>query len=152
MQVILLDRIGNLGKLGEVVRVRDGYARNFLIPKGLAKRATQAAIADFNKRREELEKKASDKLEKAKMVIAKLDGLVLEVSQKAGVDGKLFGSVTNQDIADHLSNKGIDVLKSQLTLADGPIKLAGNHTVKVSPHSEVTCDLIVQVVPEVTEK
>ena len=152
MQVILLDRIGNLGKLGEIVRVRDGYARNFLIPKGLAKRATQAAIADFNKRREELEKKASEKLEKAKMVIAKLDGLVLEISQKAGVDGKLFGSVTNQDIADQLSNKGIDVLKSQLTLADGPIKLAGNHTVKVSPHSEVACDLIVQVVPEVTEK
>lgn len=152
MQVILLDRIGNLGKLGEVVRVRDGYARNFLIPKGLAKRATQAAIADFNKRREELEKKASEKLEKAKMVIAKLDGLVLEVSQKAGIDGKLFGSVTTQDIADQLSSKGIDVLKSQLTLADGPIKLAGNHTVKVSPHSEVACDLIVQVVPEVTEK
>ena len=152
MQVILLDRIGNLGKLGEIVRVRDGYARNFLIPKGLAKRATQAAIADFNKRREELEKKASEKLEKAKMVIAKLDGLVLEISQKAGVDGKLFGSVTNQDIAGQLSNKGIDVLKSQLTLADGPIKLAGNHTVKVSPHSEVACDLIVQVVPEVTEK
>jgi large subunit ribosomal protein L9 len=152
MQVILLDRIGNLGKLGEIVRVRDGYARNFLIPKGLAKRATQAAIADFNKRREELEKKASEKLEKAKMTIAKLDGLVLEISQKAGVDGKLFGSVTNQDIADQLSNKGIDVLKSQLTLADGPIKLAGNHTVKVSPHSEVTRDLIVQVVPEVTEK
>jgi large subunit ribosomal protein L9 len=99
MQVILLDRIGNLGKLGEIVRVRDGYARSFLIPKGLAKRATQAAIADFNKRREELEKKASEKLEKAKMMIAKLDGLVLEVSQKAGVDGKLFGSVTNQDIA-----------------------------------------------------
>ena len=152
MQVILLDRIGNLGKLGEIVRVRDGYARNFLIPKGLAKRATQAAIADFNKRREELEKKASEKLEKAKMTIAKLDGLVLEISQKAGVDGKLFGSVTNQDIADHLSNKGIDVLKSQLTFADGPIKLAGHHTVKVSPHSEVACDLIVQVVPEVTEK
>jgi len=152
MQVILLDRIGNLGKLGEIVRVRDGYARNFLIPKGLAKRATQSAIADFNKRREELEKKASEKLEKAKMIITKLDGLVLEISQKAGVDGKLFGSVTNQDIADHLSNKGIDVLKSQLTLADGPIKLAGNHTVKVSPHSEVACDLIVQVVPEVTEK
>ena len=152
MQVILLDRIGNLGKLGEIVRVRDGYARNFLIPKGLAKRATQAAIADFNRRREELEKKASEKLEKAKMIIAKLDGLILEVSQKAGVDGKLFGSVTNQDIADQLSSKGIDVLKSQLTLADGPIKLAGNHTVKVSPHSEVACDLIVQVVPEVTEK
>lgn len=86
------------------------------------------------------------------MIIAKLDGLILEVSQKAGVDGKLFGSVTNQDIADQLSNKGIDVLKSQITLADGPIKLAGNHTVKVSPHSEVNCDLIVQVVPEVTEK
>ena len=152
MQVILLDRIGNLGKLGEVVRVRDGYARNFLIPKGLAKRATQAAIADFNKRREELEKKAGEKLEKAKMVIAKLDGLVLEVSQKAGVDGKLFGSVTNQDISDQLSSKGIDVPKSQVILADGPIKLAGNNTVKISPHSEVTCDLMIKVVPEVTEK
>ena len=106
MQVILLDRIAKLGKLGEVVRVRDGYARNFLIPKGLAKRATQKAIADFNREKEELEKKATEKLKTAKELGAKLSGLVLEISQKAGVDGKLFGSVTNQDVVEKLGKEG----------------------------------------------
>ncbi len=152
MQVILLDRMAKLGKLGEVVRVRDGYARNFLIPKGLAKRATQKAIADFNREKEELEKKATEKLKTAKELGAKLSGLVLEISQKAGVDGKLFGSVTNQDVVEKLGKEGIEISKSQVNMPSGPIKLAGEHIIRVSPHSEVVVEFTVKVVPEVSDR
>ena len=152
MQVILLDRIAKLGKLGEVVRVRDGYARNFLIPKGLAKRATQKAIADFDRQKEELEQKASDKLNKAKDLGARLSGIVVEIVQKAGVDGKLFGSVTNQDIVEKLGNSGIEITKSQVNMPEGPIKSAGDHLIRVSPHSEVVVEFTIKVVPEVSEK
>ena len=152
MQVILLDRIAKLGKLGEVVRVRDGYARNFLIPKGLAKRATQKAIADFDRQKEELEQKASDKLKKAKDLGARLSGIVVEIVQKAGVDGRLFGSVTNQDIVEKLGNNGIEITKSQVNMPEGPIKSAGDHLIRVSPHSEVVVEFTIKVVPEVSEK
>ena len=152
MQVILLDRIAKLGKLGEVVRVRDGYARNFLIPKGLAKRATQKAIADFDRQKEELEQKASDKLKKAKELGARLSGMVVEIVQKAGVDGRLFGSVTNQDIVEKLGNNGIEIIKSQVNMPEGPIKSAGDHLIRVSPHSEVVVEFTIKVVPEVSEK
>ena len=152
MQVILLDRIAKLGKLGEVVRVRDGYARNFLIPKGLAKRATQKAIADFDRQKEELEQKASDKLNKAKDLGARLSGIVVEIVQKAGVDGRLFGSVTNQDIVEKLGNSGIEITKSQVNMPEGPIKSAGDHLIRVSPHSEVVVELTIKVVPEMSEK
>ena len=152
MQVILLDRIAKLGKLGEVVRVRDGYARNFLIPKGLAKRATQKAIADFDRQKEELEQKASDKLKKAKDLGTKLSGMVVEIVQKAGVDGRLFGSVTNQDIVEKLGNNGIEITKSQVSMPEGPIKSAGDHLIRVSPHSEVVVEFTIKVVPEMSEK
>ena len=152
MQVILLDRIAKLGKLGEVVRVRDGYARNFLIPKGLAKRATQKAIADFDRQKEELEQKASDKLKKAKDLGARLSGMVVEIVQKAGVDGRLFGSVTNQDIVEKLGNNGIEITKAQVNMPEGPIKSAGDHLIRVSPHSEVVVEFTIRVVPEVSEK
>ena len=152
MQVILLDRIAKLGKLGDVVRVRDGYARNFLIPKGLAKRTTQKAIADFKKQKEELEERASEKLRKAQELGGKLSGIVIEISQKAGVDGKLFGSVTNQDIVDNLAKDNIEISKSQVNMPDGPIKTAGEHAVRVSPHSEVVAELTVKVVPEVSDR
>ncbi len=152
MQVILLDRIAKLGKLGEVVRVRDGYARNFLIPKGLAKRATQKAIADFDRQKEELEQKASDKLKKAKDLGARLSGIVLEIVQKAGVDGRLFGSVTNQDIVEKLGSNGIEITKSQVNMPEGPIKSAGDHLIRVSPHSEVVVEFTIKVVPEMSEK
>ena len=152
MQVILLDRITKLGKLGEVVRVRDGYARNFLIPKGLAKRATQKAIADFDRQKEELEQKASDKLKKAKDLGARLSGIVVEIVQKAGVDGRLFGSVTNQDIVEKLGNNGIEITKSQVNMPEGPIKSSGDHLIRVSPHSEVVVEFTIKVVPEMSEK
>ena len=152
MQVILLDRIAKLGKLGEVVRVRDGYARNFLIPKGLAKRATQKAIADFNKQKEDLEKKVAEKLKKAQELGSKLSGIVLEISQKAGVDGKLFGSVTNQDIVDKLATEDIEINKSQVNMPNGPIKSSGEHSIRVSAHSEVVVEFIVKVIPEVSDR
>jgi len=152
MQVILLDRIAKLGKLGEVVRVRDGYARNFLIPKGLDKRATQKAIADFDRQKAELEKKASDKLNKAQELGSRLSGIVVEITQKAGVDGRLFGSVTNQDIVDKLGNDGIEITKSQVNMPEGPIKAAGDHLIRVSPHSEVVVEFTVKVVPEMSDK
>ena len=152
MQVILLDRIAKLGKLGEVVRVRDGYARNFLIPKGLAKRATQTAIADFERQKVELEQKASDKLKKGQELGTKLSGIVVEILQKAGVDGKLFGSVTNQDIVEKLGNDGIEITKCQVNMPEGPIKSAGDHLIRVSPHSEVVVEFTVKVVPEMSDK
>ncbi|RZP22124.1 MAG: 50S ribosomal protein L9 [Burkholderiaceae bacterium] len=152
MQVILLDRIAKLGKLGEVVRVRDGYARNFLIPKGLAKRATQKAIGDFERQKVELEQKASDKLKKAQELGSRLSGIVVEIVQKAGVDGRLFGSVTNQDIVEKLGNDGIEITKSQVNMPEGPIKSAGEHLIRVSPHSEVVVELSIKVVPEMSDK
>jgi large subunit ribosomal protein L9 len=133
MQVILLDKVVNLGGLGEIVKVKDGYARNFLIPTGRARRATEAAKAEFEARRAELEKQAAEKLAAAQAVGEKLNGQTIKLTQKAGVDGRLFGSVTNHDIADELKKQGFDVHKSQVRLPNGPIKTVGDNTVRCTP-------------------
>ena len=148
MQVILLEKVVNLGALGDVVRVKDGFARNFLIPQGMARRATEAAIADFQARRAELEKAQAEKLAVATALGNKMSGLVLEVSQKAGVDGRLFGSVTNFDIAEGLKGKGIDVAKACVRLPNGPLKTVGDHPVQVAPHTDVVADITVRVIGE----
>lgn len=148
MQVILLDKVANLGTLGEVVRVKDGYARNFLIPQGMARRATQAAIAEFEARRAELEKAAAAKLAEAQALAAKISGLVVEIRQKAGVDGRLFGSVTNFDIAEALHTKGLGVAKAQVRMPNGPLKAVGEFSLEVAPHTDVVTNITVRVVGE----
>ena len=148
MQVILLDQVVNLGALGDVVKVKDGYARNFLIPTGQARRATAAAKAEFEARRAELEKHAADKLAAAQAVGEKLGGQTIKLTQKAGVDGRLFGSVTNHDIADELKKHGFDVHKSQVRLPNGPIKVVGDNTVQVSLHTDVDAEITVSVYGE----
>ena len=148
MQIILLDKVVNLGNLGEIVKVKDGYARNFLIPTGRARRATAAAKAEFEARRAELEKQAADKLAAAQAVGEKLGGQTIKLTQKAGVDGRLFGSVTNHDIADELKKQGFDVHKSQVRLPTGPIKTVGDTTVQVSLHTDVDVEITVAVYGE----
>ena len=148
MQVILLDKVVNLGNLGEIVKVKDGYARNFLIPSGRARRATEAAKAEFEARRAELEKQAAEKLASAQGVGEKLNGQTVKLTQKAGVDGRLFGSVTNHDIADELNKQGYKVVKSQVRLPNGPIKTVGDNTVSVALHTDVVVDVTVSVYGE----
>jgi large subunit ribosomal protein L9 len=148
MQVILLDKVVNLGSLGEIVKVKDGYARNFLIPSGRARRATEAAKAEFEARRVELEKQAADKLAQAQGLGEKLNGQTIKLTQKAGVDGRLFGSVTNHDVADELKKQGFDVHKSQVRLPNGPIKTVGDTTVAVSLHTDVDAEITVSVYGE----
>jgi len=146
MQVILLEKIVNLGNLGEVVRVRDGFARNFLIPQKKARRATDAALAEFEARRSELEKIQAEKLAAAQKLADRMQGYALRISQKAGVDGRLFGSVTNMDIAQALRDAGFDgVEKSQIRLADGAFKHVGEYPVQVALHADVAADIIVTV-------
>jgi len=149
MQVILLDKVANLGNLGDVVKVKDGFARNFLIPQRQARRATDAAIKEFEAKRAELEKVASDKLSAAQALAEKMAGKTVSISQKAGVDGRLFGSVTNADIAEGLTKMGIAIQKSQVRLPNGPLKVTGDHAVSVSPHTDVVAEITVQVVGEV---
>ena len=148
MQVILLDKMPNLGQLGDVVRVKDGYARNFLIPYGKAKRATEAAIAEFNARRAELEKAAAEKLAAAQALGAKLADFTVQLSEKAAVDGRLFGSVTNHDIADALKAKGFTIEKSSIRLPTGPLKMVGDHPVAVAVHTDVVADITIRVIGE----
>lgn len=148
MQIILLDKIVNLGALGDVVRVKDGYARNFLIPTGKARRATQANIAEFDARRAELEKAAAVKLANAQAQAEQLSGVTVKISQKAGVDGRLFGSVTNHDIADELVKLGHTVVKAQVRMPNGLLKAVGEYTVNVALHTDVTVALNVVVLGE----
>ena len=148
MQVILMDKVVNLGNLGDVVRVKDGYARNFLIPQRIARRATAAAIAEFEAKRAELEKAAAAKLAEAQAQGEKLNGLTVQISQKAGVDGRLFGSVTNFDIAEALTKQGFAVEKAQVRLPAGPLKTTGDHTVSVALHTDVVVDVVVAVLGE----
>jgi large subunit ribosomal protein L9 len=149
MQIILLEKVVNLGQLGEVVRVKDGYARNFLIPQGKARRATDSAIAEFEARRAELEKVQAAKLAAAQATGSKLQGSTIQVSQKAGVDGRLFGSVTNHDIAAALAKQGFkDVEKSMVRLPEGPLKALGEHKVSIALHSDVVVDVTITVVAE----
>ena len=145
MQVILLDKVVNLGSLGEIVKVKDGYARNFLIPSGRARRATEANKAEFEAKRVELEKAAAAKLADSQAQGEKLAGTSIKITQKAGVDGRLFGSVTNHDVADELNKQGYKVVKSQIRLPNGPIKTTGDSTVSVSLHTDVVVDITVTV-------
>ncbi|WP_026641214.1 50S ribosomal protein L9 [Bordetella petrii] len=146
MQVILLEKVVNLGNLGEVVRVRDGYARNFLIPQKKARRATDAALKEFEARRAELEKIQADKLAAAEALGARLAGFQLKVVQKAGVDGRLFGSVTNADVAEGLRAAGFDAVeKGQVRLPNGPLKAVGEFPIQVALHPDVTVDVNVLV-------
>ncbi|AVO48307.1 50S ribosomal protein L9 [Melaminivora suipulveris] len=148
MQIILLDKVVNLGNLGEIVKVKDGYARNFLIPTGRARRATAAAKAEFEARRAELEKAAAEKLAAAQAEGEKLGGSTVKLTQKAGVDGRLFGSVTNQDIAEELNRQGYKLVKSQVRLPAGPIKTTGDTTVSVALHTDVVVEVTVAVYGE----
>ena len=149
MQIILLDKVAKLGNLGDVVKVKNGYARNFLIPTKLARRATESAIKEFEGRRAELEKAAAVKLSAAQTLGEQLSGKTVRIAQKAGVDGRLFGSVTNQDIAEALGKMGLAVLKSQVRLPNGPLKTVGDHPVSVAPHGDVVAEVTVTVVPQV---
>ena len=148
MQIILLDKVVNLGALGDVVKVKDGYARNFLIPTGQARRATQSAIAEFEARRAELEKAAAAKLAEAQALGEKLAATPIKLSQKAGVDGRLFGSVTNHDISEELNKQGFKVLKSQVRMPNGPLKAVGEYSVNVALHTDVTIEVAVSVLGE----
>jgi large subunit ribosomal protein L9 len=148
MQIILLEKVANLGMLGDIVKVKDGFGRNFLIPQGKAKRATEANKAEFAARRAELEKQQADILTAATARGAKLAGYVLSVSQKAGVDGRLFGSVTNGDIAEGLVAAGFEVVKSEVRLPNGPLKTIGEHAVTVALHHDIVVDISVTVSAE----
>ena len=148
MQIILLEKVVNLGNLGDIVKVKDGYARNFLIPSGQARRATAAAKAEFEAKRAELEKAAAEKLAAAQAEGEKLNGLTLKLSQKAGVDGRLFGSVTNADLAEALKAQGFNVLKSQVRMPNGPIKTVSASTVEVALHTDVVVEVNVEVAGE----
>ena len=148
MQVILLEKVANLGMLGDIVKVKDGFGRNFLIPQGKAKRATESNKAEFAARRAELEKQQADILTAATARGAKLAGYLLKVTQKAGVDGRLFGSVTNGDIAEGLVAGGFEVVKSEVRMPNGPLKTIGDHAVTVALHHDIVVDITVTVVGE----
>lgn len=148
MQIILLEKVANLGNLGDVVKVKDGFARNFLIPSGRARRATEKAVAEFEARRVELEKAQAEKLAASQAMADKLGGKTITISQKAGVDGRLFGSVTNFDIAEGLKAAGFEVAKHQVRLPNGPLKTTGEHPVSLSLHTDVSADITVAVVGE----
>ena len=148
MQIILLEKVVNLGNLGEIVKVKDGYARNFLIPGGHARRATEANKAEFEARRVELEKAAAAKHLEAQAQGEKLAGSTIKLTQKAGVDGRLFGSVTNHDIAEELNKLGYKVAKSQVRMPNGPIKLVGDSSVNISLHTDVVVAVNVTVYGE----
>ena len=148
MQIILLDKVINLGSLGDIVKVKDGYARNFLIPEGRARRATASAKAEFEAKRADLEKAAAAKLAESQAQGEKLAGVNVKITQKAGVDGRLFGSVTNFDIAEELAKMGFAVHKSQVRMPLGPIKLVGDSKVSVALHTDVVIEVGVTVYGE----
>jgi large subunit ribosomal protein L9 len=148
MQIILMEKVGNLGNLGDVVKVKDGYARNFLIPQGKAKRATQENLKAFESRRAELEKAQAAQLAKAQERGAKMEGLTLQISQKAGVDGRLFGSVTNYDVVDALAKQGHEVERSQVRMPQGPLKQVGDYPIHVGLHADVEVTITVSVLGE----
>jgi large subunit ribosomal protein L9 len=148
MQVILMEKVVNLGNLGDVVKVKDGFARNYLIPQGKARRATEANLKEFENRRAELEKKANEALTSAQERAAKLEGQKIEVAQKAGPDGRLFGSVTNSDIAEALSRTGIEVKKSEIRMPAGALKHIGEFPIVVHLHADAEANIVVHVVAE----
>ena len=148
MQIILLEKVVNLGNLGDIVKVKDGYARNFLIPQRMAKRATPAAMAEFETRRAELEKLAAEKLAAAQGVADKMNGTSVTVARKAGMDGRLFGSVGNTDVAEALKAAGFDVDKSAVRMPEGPLKAIGEFPLDVALHTDVLANITVAVVAE----
>ncbi len=148
MQIILLEKVVNVGNLGDVVKVKDGFARNFLIPQRMARRATAAAVAEFEVKRAELEKAAAAKLAVSQAQGEKLGGMTISIAQKAGVDGRLFGSVTNFDIAEALSKAGFAVEKAQVRMPTGPLKTTGEHAVAVALHTDVVVEITIAVVGE----
>ena len=148
MQVILLEKVTNLGNLGDVVKVKDGFARNFLIPQGKAKRATEANLKAFEARRAELEQAQSQLLARAQERGAKLEGLTLQIVQKAGVDGRLFGSVTNYDIVEALGKQGHEVERAQVRMPTGPLKQVGEFPIEVQLHTDVVVTVNVAVLGE----
>ena len=148
MQVILMEKVVNLGSLGDIVKVKDGYARNFLIPHGKAKRATDANLKEFEGRRAELEKKAADYLTAAQERAAKLEGLMVQITRKAGVDGRLFGSVNNADIAEALEAQGIEVKKGEIRMPLGHLKHVGDAPITAQLHADVVANFTVSVLGE----
>jgi len=148
MQIILLEKVANVGNLGDLVKVKDGFARNFLIPKGMAKRATPENMKLIEEKRAELERTAADKLAAAQALGEKLEGTKIQIAQKAGVDGRLFGSVTNFDIAEALRKQGFDVAKGLVRMPAGPLKAVGEHQVAVALHTDVAVDITVTVIGE----
>ena len=150
MQIILMEKVVNLGNLGDLVKVKDGYARNFLIPQGKAKRASPVAMKEFEGKRAELEKAAAEKLVAAQEFAGKLEGVQVSVTRKSGVDGRLFGSVTNHDVADGLKALGFDVEKSSIRMPVGPLKMVGESSVEVSLHTDVLANVKVVVIGELT--
>jgi large subunit ribosomal protein L9 len=148
MQVILLEKVVNLGNLGDVVKVKDGFARNFLLPQGKAKRATEANLKAFEVRRAELEKAQADLLAKAQERGAKINGLTLQIVQKAGVDGRLFGSVTNYDIVEALKAQGHEVERAMVRMPAGPIKQVGEYPIQLELHADVLATVHVSVLGE----
>jgi large subunit ribosomal protein L9 len=148
MQVILLEKVQNLGNIGDVVKEKDGYARTFLNPTRAARRATETAIKEFETKRADLEKAAADKLATAQALGEKMSGRTVHITQKAGVDGRLFGSVTNNDIAEALTRIDFKVVKSQVRMPAGPLKTVGEHTVTVAPHTDVLVEVKVVVLGE----
>jgi len=148
MQVILMEKVANLGNLGDVVKVKDGYARNFLIPEGKAKRATDANLKAFESKRAELEKAQNAALAKAQEAGAKLEGFMLQITQKAGPDGRLFGSVTNYDIVEGLKKQGHEVERSQIRMPQGALKQVGDYPIQVALHTDVAATVKVSVLGE----
>jgi large subunit ribosomal protein L9 len=146
MQVILMEKVVNLGSLGDVVKVKDGFARNFLIPQGKAKRATPDNIKLLEAKRTELEAAANAKLDAAKAVAEKLEGVTVRITQKSGVDGRLFGSVTNVDVVEALKAQGIEIEKAMVRMPEGPLKHVGDFPLTVAPHSDVVAHITVTVV------
>ena len=148
MQVILMEKVHNLGQLGDIVKVKDGFARNFLIPQGKAKRATDGAIAEFRNRRTELELQQGKALADAQARAARLEGLMIQITQNAGVDGRLFGSVTNYDIAETLKAQGHEVTKAMVRMPQGPLKQVGDYPITLDLHADVTATITVSVLGE----
>jgi large subunit ribosomal protein L9 len=148
MQVILMEKVVNLGQLGDVVKVKDGYARNYLVPQGKAKRATTANIAEFEAKRADLEKAQAEVLAAAQARAEKLEGLMVQISQKAGVDGRLFGSVGNSDIADAVKAQGFELAKSEVRLPEGPLKQVGDYPITLALHTDVLVNITVSVLGE----
>jgi len=151
MQIILLEKVGNIGNLGDVVKVKNGFARNFLIPQGKAKRATPENLKLIEGKRAEFEAAANAKLIAAQGVAEKLEGLVVKITQKAGVDGRLFGSVTNFDVVDALKAQGIEIEKAMIRMPDGPLKQVGEFPLVVAPHHDVVANITVNVIGDMAQ-